>query len=385
MSDSILFLGNSDEKLPKFLEKLGYGVFKQEANAILPDMLAQTNIDIVVIDGREMPDATELCSFLKSQENTKALPIVFLAGEPSPEVVDELSGIDKLQLLRGPISIGSLAGRIATELRLRKFAGKDELKATLAEMNATLRDLNDRFKRELDEAKSIQQGLLPSGLPSDSRVQLAVSYEPLEAVGGDWYFSSKTADGKISIQVADVTGHGLGAAFVGSMTKLAMAAVAKDAPHELLTGLNRLMAPQIPSGRFVTMCSVLYDPETGKLQFSRAGHPPAILVRAGTRESKQLMGDGFAVGFFDDSEYELIEETLEVGDLLFLYTDGISEAQNRSMKTYGLERLATALARTPESASCAEVLGAVLDDVDLFREERIINDDVTAICIKRMK
>jgi sigma-B regulation protein RsbU (phosphoserine phosphatase) len=204
-------------------------------------------------------------------------------------------------------------------------------------------------------------------------------------VGGDWYFASKTGDGKISLQIADVTGHGLGAAFVGSMAKLAMAAVAKSVPHELLTGLNRLMAPQIPPGRFVTMCSVLYDPDTGKVQFARAGHSPAILVRAGSRSSIQLKGDGFAVGFFDDSEYELVEETLEVGDVLFLYTDGISEAQNRSMKTYGLDRLAGAIASAPESANCAEVLGVVLDDVDAFREERIINDDVTAICLKRLK
>ena len=133
------------------------------------------------------------------------------------------------------------------------------------------------------------------------------------------------------------------------------------------------------------MCSVLYDPDTGKVQFARAGHPPAILVRAGNRSSTQLKGDGFAVGFFDDSEYELVEETLEVGDVLFLYTDGISEAQNRSMKTYGLDRLASAIASAPEGANCAEVLGVVLDDVDAFREERIINDDVTAICLKRLK
>ena len=385
MTDSILFLGSKDEKLPKFLQKLGYGVFQEGVPGALPDLIAQTNIDIVVVDGREMPDASELCSFLRTQENTKSLPIVYLAGEPSPEVAENLSTIDKLQMLKGQVSIGTLAGRIATELRLRKFAGKDELKATLAEMNATLRDLNDRFKRELEEAKTIQQGLLPSALPSDARFQLAVSYEPLEEVGGDWYFASKTEDGKISLQIADVTGHGLGAAFVGSMAKLAMAAVAKSAPHELLTGLNRLMAPQIPSGRFVTMCSVLYDPETGKVQFARAGHPPAILVRAASRSSIQLKGDGFAVGFFDDTEYELVEETLEVGDVLFLYTDGISEAQNRSMKTYGLDRLAGAIAAAPEGANCAEVLGVVLDDVDAFREERIINDDVTAICLKRLK
>jgi hypothetical protein len=331
MADSILFLGQHDEKLPKFLEKLGYGVHTQSSDTNLADLVARTPLDIIVVDAREVAEAQHLCTFLRTQETTKSLPIVYIAAEAEPARGDEFEGIDRLQVLQGPVSIGVLAGRIATELRLRKFAGKDELKSTLAEMNATLRDYNDRFKRELDEARTIQRGLLPPALPVDPRFQLAISYEPLEEVGGDWYFASQTKEGKVAVQIADVTGHGLGAAFVGSMAKLAMAAVGKDRPDELLAGMNRLMAPQIPSGRFVTMVSCLYDPDTGKVQFARAGHPPAILIRSRTREAVQLLGDGFAVGFFDDSEYSLVEDVLEPGDILFMYTDGISEAQNRSM------------------------------------------------------
>ena len=383
MTDSILYLGNHDEKLPKFLEKLGYGVLTRDDRTNLGDFVARHNLDIIVIDARMMVDPEQLCTFLRTQEATKSLPIVYIAPEGTKGSSEELEEVDRLEVLHSPISIGILAGRIATELRLRKFAGKDELKSTLAEVNATLRDYNDRFRRELEEARGIQRGLLPAHLPSDPRFQMAVSYEPLEEVGGDWYFANKTADGKIAVQIADATGHGLGAAFVGSMAKLAMAAVGKDKPDELLTGMNKLMAPQIPSGRFVTMASCLYDPKTGKIQFARAGHPPALLVRNKTREVVQLMGEGFAVGFFDDSEYSLVEDELQSGDVLLLYTDGISEAQNRSMKTYGLDRLSAALLKAPPTASCAEILGIVLDDLDSFREERIINDDVTAVILKR--
>jgi serine phosphatase RsbU (regulator of sigma subunit) len=383
MSDSILFLGGRDEKLAKFLQKLGYRVVERDDQVTLADLVAQANLDIVVIDNRQLGEAADLCGFLRSQESTKALPIVLLATERSPQLVEELSEFDRVELMPEPISIGALAGKIATELRLRKFAGKDELKATLAEINATLRDYNERFRRELEEARAIQTGLLPAQLPSDARFQLAVSYQPLEEVGGDWYFASKCRSGKLALQIADVTGHGLGAAFVGSMAKLAMAAVGAERPDELLKGMNTLMAPQIPPGRFVTMCSLLYDPESGVLQFARAGHPPALLVRKGTGEVIQLKGDGFAIGFFEDSEYSLVEDKLEPGDMLLLYTDGISEAQNRSMKPYGLDRLSAALQKCAGGASCGDVLGGVLDDVDVFREERIINDDVTALCLRR--
>jgi sigma-B regulation protein RsbU (phosphoserine phosphatase) len=95
------------------------------------------------------------------------------------------------------------------------------------------------------------------------------------------------------------------------------------------------------------------------------------------------MGDGFAVGFFDDSEYSPIETVLEPGDVLLIYTDGISEAQNRSMETYGLDRLGAALASCPAESSAAEMLSEVLDKFDTFREERILKDDVTAIVLKR--
>ena len=186
------------------------------------------------------------------------------------------------------------------------------------------------------------------------------------------------------MQVADVTGHGLSAAFIGSMTKLALVAANKEKPDELLKEMNRLMAAQIPSGRFVTMATATYFPDTGKIMFARAGHPPALLLQRRTNTVKQLMGDGFAIGFFDDSSYSIVEEQMEVGDALLLYTDGISEAQNLSNATYGLDRLSAALLNTSPDDSTADILGKVLDDFDTFRQERMLKDDVTLIALRRL-
>jgi sigma-B regulation protein RsbU (phosphoserine phosphatase) len=288
-----------------------------------------------------------------------------------------------VEVVQTPFSVGALASRIALTLRLRKIAGTDERKSSLAESNANLRDPNSKFKKELEEARSIQQSLLPRVLPRDSRIELAVSYEPLDEVGGDWYFANTTHSGSISLQIADVSGHGLSAAFIGSMAKLAMTAAGTDEPSGLLGEMNRLLAPQIPSGRFVTMGSCLYDPATGKVRWARAGHPPALILRRKTHEVAKLLGEGFAVGFFEDSSYSLLEDKLEVGDALLMFTDGITEAQDLSGDAFGLDRLSAALLRTAQEQSSADMLRVVLDAFDAFRGERLIRDDVTVLLLKR--
>src|SRR4029079_8459183 len=138
------------------------------------------------------------------------------------------------------------------------------------------------------EARSIQLALLPTSLPKSSKFEIAASYQPLEEVGGDWYYARTEKSGQVSMVIADVTGHGLSAAFIGTMTKLAMTAADRENPAERLFHMNRLMAPQLPDGRFVTMPSVLYTPETGEVQAGRAGHPPALLLHTATNEVVRL-------------------------------------------------------------------------------------------------
>lgn len=383
--DHIVIVGQQDDKLDRLFQKLGYAVQRPSETENLTEVIHREVVDLVVVDGRQQAGSDELCTFLRNQEPTKLVPIVVLS-----DLVDDIAKLgdtcfDKLEVLRAPISLGTLASRVATHLRLRKFAGADDTRATMAEANALLRDFNTRFKKDLEDARSIQQSLLPKDLPGDLRYEVAASYQPLEEVGGDWYFCEELPDGAILFGVADVTGHGLTAAFIGSMAKLALTASGKGEPHDILAKMNRLMAPQIPSGRFVTMCCGRFMPDTGELLFARAGHPPAVLTRTNSGQSVLLKGDGFALGFFEDSEYELVRDKLEPGDSLVLYTDGLSEAQNRSIATYGIDRLAAALAKCPPKTTVTGLLENLLDDFDEFREERIIKDDVTVIAIRRLK
>lgn len=382
--DLIFYLGDNDQKLPRFLERLGYAVLGASNNVALPDLISRTNVDLILIDGRVMGDMVDLCAFFRSQDNTRGIPIVCISPENSSELY-EPDIIEKVDIVQSPFSVGTLAGRIATQLRLRKQAGEEGLEGTLAEINAALRDHNERFRKELDEARQIQLSLLPRQLPADDRFDLAVSYEPLEEVGGDWYFASVDVVGKLALQIADVSGHGLSAAFIGSMTKLAMTASDRTKPNELLTQMNRLLQDQLPAGRFVTMGACLYDPKSGGVQWSRAGHPPALVLSRNPLQVRQLKGEGFPIGFDEAGRFSLEEGQLQPGDALLLFTDGISEAQNRAMASYGMDRLASALSRTSPASSASEMLRFILDDFNAFRQERLLRDDVTLVLIKRQR
>jgi sigma-B regulation protein RsbU (phosphoserine phosphatase) len=322
-------------------------------------------------------------AFFRAQESTRSVPIVCVSPSDQ-QTVEQLIVHDRRELIPNSFSVGTLASRIATQLRLRKNAGKDDAQGTLAEMNAALRDHNSRFQKDLEEARAIQQSLLPQRLPKDPRFQISVSYLPLEQVGGDWYFVEQRPEtGEVELHIADVSGHGLPAAFLASMAKLAMVAAEHKRPDELLAKMNYYLQPQLPPGRFVTTGHVLYNPETGDLQWARAGHGPALLRRAATGKVQHLFGDGFPIGFVEGARYDLVRDRLEPGDALILYTDGLTEAQNRDMEQFGLERLSEIFSSLSESLSAARMICDIIDLFALLLDDRLLKDDVTLVLLKR--
>jgi serine phosphatase RsbU (regulator of sigma subunit) len=380
--DRIFYFGDDSQQVPKFLERLGYSILGVSTEVSVPDLLFGKNVDLILIDGRITPDVSELCRFFRAQEDTRLVPIVCIAPEHT-NFIETFDSLERVEVVQSPLSVGTLASRIATQLRLRKAAGDDAKKGSLAEINAALRDHNMRFQKDLEEARSIQQGLLPRELPSDPRFQVAVSYQPLEQVGGDWYFIDFSNRQKLSLHVSDVSGHGLPAAFIGSMAKLAMVAAEKERPDQLLNYMNHYLAPQLSMGRFITMGNCLYDAESGHVQWARAGHNPALLCRRATQEIVQLKGDGFPLGFLGDTTYELVEETLLPGDVLLIYTDGITEAQNRAMVQFGMVRLAEALKAVVVEPKAGDMVRGIIDRFSQFLEGRLLKDDVTLMLLKR--
>lgn len=382
--DSVLIVGECNERLRNVLGRLGYNLVQASEGRAVPEVVRREVIDLILVDGSLSGDAVALCEFFRTDASAAEIPVVCLTGSETESAEIAESRHPLLECLPPPHSTGSVAGRIATLLRMRKMAGGEKgAAATILEMNAALRDHTERLARDLEEARSIQQSLLPATLPSDPRFDIAASYDPLEEVGGDWYSVQRESSGRITLQIADVSGHGLSSAFLGSMTKLAQSAARHDSPDRLLDGMNRLMTPLLPSGKFVTSAAASYEPSTGKVTFARAGHPPALVFRRERLLVESLLGDGFAIGFFEDSKYTLERTVLDPGDILFLYTDGLTESLNRSKVTFGGARLSAAIRAIAPTATAAEAVAHILGDFETFLDGRLVKDDVTVIALKR--
>lgn len=379
--DSILIVGSADEKLSRLLGRLGYEILHEGRDGVSVDVLNHRVIDLVVIDSREDLDHQDIYQLIRAQANSKRVPVVYLADDEKVAVARQSEGSDKVEVIPADSSLGVIASKIALQLRLRKFDGADNLHASVGEANAALRDINERLMKERIEARSIQQALLPRDIPTHKGFDLAVHYAPLDEVGGDWYHAALEDGKSLSFLVADVTGHGLAAALLGSMAKLAMSAVNEPSPDQRLAAMNRLMTPQLPDGRFVTMgCGVL-DADSGTLLYSSAGHPPALVFFRDEQEVHEVKGVGFALGFFEDGEYTLQEVELAAGDIFVAYTDGISEAQNLSGAMYGTARIGDTLKRVPDYATAMDVMTLILEDFHVFLEDRILKDDVTVVVV----
>jgi serine phosphatase RsbU (regulator of sigma subunit) len=381
--DSLLVVGSQDPKLDMFLKRLGYQVTQPTDKSVLTEIVISAVFDLMIVDSRGNKNAVEFCEFLRSHEATRQVPVVCISESPAERYALKELALENVELVDSPYSIGRLAANIATHLRLAKFKGMDERTANLTQMNAALRELNKRFSKELEEARSIQQSLLPDKLPEDPRFSIAASYLPLTEVGGDWYHVSTGPTGKLTIQVADVSGHGLSSALIGSMAKLALAAAGEEAPEKLLTHMNRLITPQLPDGRFVTVSSILFDPNTGVVDCARAGHPPAFVLERASGKVTQVQPQGFPLGFLDEADYQVDKVELKAGDVILLITDGLSEGQNRAHEQYGMERIAQSLKATKPGSTAKEILQTIDKDFRKFLDGRQLKDDVTLLVLEK--
>lgn len=233
---------------------------------------------------------------------------------------------------------------------------------------------------ELRTASAIQASLLPPGAPPVRGLDVAVRYEPMRTVGGDMY-DFVADDQRMGVLVADVTGHGVPAALIASMAKVAFssqAAAAAD-PDKLIAGMNRALCGQF-KGQFVTATYAHVDTSAHLVRYTNAGHPPPFLWRSAARQAVELNGGGALMGFDPNVAYSTGEARIEPGDRLVLYTDGLIEAADGAGEFFGLEGL-KAFLEAHEALRADEFADALLAHLrersGRRREERAFEDDVT--------
>ncbi len=231
----------------------------------------------------------------------------------------------------------------------------------ITERKAAEDQARDAQERELALARDVQQHLLPSSFPPLGRIEVEVLSQPSKQLGGDYYDVLPVDDRHHGFVIADVSGKGAPAALMMASCRasLRLCAPGELSPAAVLRRVNRALQPDMPPGMYITLFYGILNLDTLSLRFCRAGHEPALLLRASGGPAELLGDGGMALGMVPD---DLFEETLAEGravlapgDMLSLYTDGITEACNVGGEEFGRDRLADTLRRN-QSESLAEIL-----------------------------
>ncbi len=229
--------------------------------------------------------------------------------------------------------------------------------------------------REAQEARLIQQALLPKSSPYIPGFSVSGLSVPARAVGGDWYDFIPFPDGRWGLVLADVSGKGTAAALLMSATRGAMRSLAEacSSPGEVLSKLNELLVNDFPAGKFVTMVYAVLDPAKRSVVFANAGHlHPLFIDCQGEHFVETERGLPLGLGCGDYSETEI---SLSAGSKLVFYSDGITEAENEKQEEYGLCRLAEHAAK-PEASAVS-----IVDDVRVYANGSGVRDDATVVFV----
>jgi phosphoserine phosphatase RsbU/P len=250
----------------------------------------------------------------------------------------------------------------------RVFANEEELAA---------------INKELEIARRIQYETLPKGVPNVAGLEIVARYLPMSAVAGDFYDFLSVDEKRLGILVADVTGHGMPAALIASMLKVAFSSQAAHAgdPARVLTGLNRALCGKFEE-HFVTAAYLFVDLERGRLRYSAAGHPPLMLASRGAGEAREIEENGLMLGMFPEAAYSAVEFEVATGDRCLLYTDGVLEAKNAAREEFGRSRCKELL-ETHRDIPAAGFASALLESVAGFSGDgsRAQEDDITLVVV----
>ena len=248
-----------------------------------------------------------------------------------------------------------------------------------------LLEVADRLslKNDLEVARDIQQAMLPSGMYSAPGLETIGSSRPANTVGGDLYDILPLDDGRLVITVGDVAGKGSPAALLMALL-VAMLRVLVDErlePADLVARLNAQVCRHAPGSRFITLFYAVFDPATGRLTYVNAGHTQPLLLRNGG-VFERLTEGGIALGMFQGSIYHTGAVTIEPNELLAIYSDGITEAENPSGRPFdeaGLEAALAANARQDLSA----IGTAIMRAVERHTADTRLGDDLTILLLRR--
>ena len=278
------------------------------------------------------------------------------------------------------------------------FTGVGEFAEISTAFNRMMREITSsqlrltdqaRLKREMQLAQSIQHTLLPNDVPDSEGYEIAAKYDAAMEVGGDYYDFFEVDEHTVGMAVGDVSGKGIGGAFVMSIVRTALRLEARGEKNagEVLLKINNGLDGEFKKGMYMTLFYIILDSRRRVINYASAGHTPMILYRGKTNQLYRMNPKGFPIGL-NIGDNKLFKKnikneklSLSKEDMLLIYTDGITESMNPEREVYGEDRLFQ-LIKQHNTDSPQEFADRLLDDVRLFTQGNPQNDDITFIVIK---
>ena len=371
--------------LSQTLEGEGFELLVARSGEEALHVAKTTKPSLILLDIMMPPgmDGYETCQRLKTDPDTRDTAVVFMSALDA--VADKVHGFEVggVDYIAKPFQAEEVRARVRTQLGL-------------IQARTALQAAHDRMKRDLEAAAKIQNKLLPHELPESATVSMTWKYRPCDELAGDFLNVFRVNEREIAVYIADVMGHGVPAAlfafsvslhlspFTGPNSILldASTSTGAAAPAVVLSRLSRRFPLVTQEGRYFTLLYGLLDTETHSFRCANAGHPRPLLVTP-EQHIREIDISGNPIGLLERPEFGETTVQLNPGDRIYLYSDGLEEAQNPSGQSFGLERIAETI-KTNASQSLETSVDCLVQSVLHWHESDHLSDDASLIGLEIM-
>jgi sigma-B regulation protein RsbU (phosphoserine phosphatase) len=360
--------------LSNLLTERGYHVRPVPSGALALSAVQAEPPDLILLDIR-MPAMSgyEVCQQLKADLKTSDIPIIFISALDALDDKVKAFATGGVDYVTKPFQSDEVLARVATHLALRR-------------LQKELQEANRRMAQELILAGEVQASFLPRVLPTFPGWQLSVTMRPARETSGDFYDVNLLPNGRVGLLVADVVDKGVGAALLMALSWSLYRIYTAEYPAQpdlVFAAVNRYLLSDTRSDQFITAFYGMLDPVTGSLTYCNAGHNPPVLLSSRQHDTVRSLGrTGMVLGVAEDEAWQQASVNLEAGDVLVIYSDGITDAEDGQGRFFGKERLLAVIEKNLER-SAVEIRDAVVAAVDDFVGEQDQFDDMILMVVVR--
>ena len=354
-------------------------IFAHNGLEALTMMLKHPDIEIILSD-INMPEMDGLTLLAKINEmRNPALKVIMVSAYGDMSNIRQAMNNGAFDFATKPIDLDDLS--ITIEKAIEQIRYVHEMQREHSQLES--------LKSDLAIACEIQQAILPRVFPpfpeEADKIDIAASMTPAKDVGGDFYDFFRIDENRIGVIIADVSGKGIPAAIFMAVSRTLIRAtgIHGGTASDCITYSNRLLAAESVDCMFVTVFYGIYNLTTGELTYCNAGHNPPYVMHSNGTVTALPMSEDPMVGAIDGIEYHEHTLTLDKGDTLVMFTDGITEAMNAQLQEFGEDRLVATLEKLTQS-NCQQVVDGIKADVATFVGEAEQSDDITVLAVKRV-